>query len=83
MLLAGGALFLVGAALLLLWMEGRSGVFLGIGLGSIFVAAVTLAVAGRLMAREPNDPEGRRQQRLWRSGPLGRTWLGRRGRFDK
>lgn len=79
-LIIGGILFLVGAVLLLLWMEGRSGIFLGAGIGTICVAAVTLAVAGHLMRGEPNLLEHRHEQRLWRSGPLGRLWLGRRGR---
>jgi hypothetical protein len=61
-------------------MEGRSRVFLGAGIGTICIAAITLAVAGRLMARTPDPLERRYEQRLWRSGPLGRLWLGRRGR---
>ncbi len=77
-LLLGGALFLLGAVLLLLWMEGRSGLFLGFGLGAVCISALTLALAGGWMWKGGDPLHARREQRLWRSGPLGRWWLGRR-----
>jgi len=79
-LLFGGCIFVVGAALLLLWLEGRSGVFLGVGLGLICISAPILTLAGLRGRSGANLLESRREQRLWRSGPLGRWWLGRRKR---
>jgi hypothetical protein len=82
-LIVGGVLFLVGVVLLLLWMEGRSGFFFAAGIGTVCVSVISLAVAGRLMAEKPDPLEQRHEQRLWRSGPLGRLWLSRRGRVDR
>lgn len=79
-LLLGGALFLVGTGLLLLWMEGQSRLFLSLGLGFLCVSVLSLLVAGRWMQGRPDPLEARRERRLWRSGPLGRWWLERRKR---
>lgn len=79
-LLLGGALFLLGVVFLFVWMDGHSRVFLVLGLGSVAVSALTLAVAGRWMNRLPDPLQARKEQRLWRSGPLGRWWLGKRKR---
>jgi len=80
-LLLGGALFLLGTLLLFLWMEGGSSLLMGLGIGTITVSALTLAVAGRWMRRNRDPLETRREQRLWRSGPLGRWWLEKRKRL--
>lgn len=80
-LLLGGALFLGGAVLLLAWMEGGSGVLLGLGVGLVSASALILAVAGRWLTKGPNPLEARKERRLWRSGPLGRWWLERRRRL--
>jgi hypothetical protein len=80
-LVLGGALFLAGTVLLFVWMEGGAGVFLGLGLGFICIAALSMAVAGRWLGTGPDPLETRKEQSLWRSGPLGRWWLGRRRRI--
>ncbi len=81
LLLLGGALFVLGTLLLLLWMDGGSRLLMGFGIGAIFVSAPTLAVAGFWMKRVGDPLESRRERRLWRSGPLGRWWLERRSRL--
>ncbi len=80
-LLLGGALFLLGVAFLFLWMDGGPRVFLGVGVGAVSVSALSLAVAARWMRRGPDPLQARREQRLWRSGPLGRWWLEKRKRL--
>lgn len=80
-LVLGGSLFLLGAVFLFLWLSGGSRLFLLVGTGFVSAAALTLVVAARWMAVRPDPLEARREQRLWRSGPLGRWWLGRRRRL--
>jgi len=79
-LLLGGTLFLLGVVFLFIWMGGHSRLFLGLGLGLIPISALTLAVAGRWMNKTPDPLQARKEQRLWRSGPLGRWWLQKRKR---
>jgi hypothetical protein len=64
-----------------LGMARASGVLLGFGISGISLAAVILLVGARLSRKGPDRLELRRQQRLWRSGPLGRWWLERRKRL--
>ncbi len=74
-LLLGGFLFLLSVVFFFLWMEGGWGRGLGLGLAflSLSVVSLTLGARWRLGGRDPLDAH--RQQRLWRSGPLGRQWL--------
>ena len=79
-LLLGGALFLIGTGFLLLWMEGEVRLFLSLGLGFLCGSVLCLLVAGRWLKVKVDPLEARREQRLWRSGPLGRWWLEKRKR---
>lgn len=79
-LLLGGCLFGMGAVFLLLWVEGRAGVYLGVGLGAVCASALVLWIAGRWVAKRGDPLRARRERRLWSSGPLGRWWLGRKHR---
>jgi hypothetical protein len=81
LLLFGGALFLAGVALLLAWMSGGHAGLLVFGIGAISASALSLALGGLWMRRASNPLEARKERRLWRSGPLGRWWLGRRKRL--
>jgi len=80
-LILGGALFLLGVVFLFLWMGGYSRPFLVLGVGTISLSAISLAVAGRWMRRSGDPLQARQEQRLWRSGPLGRWWLDKRNRL--
>ena len=77
-LLIGLGLFLLGAIILFLWMGGGPTWFLFIGTGCLTLSALSLVVAALRMPRRPNPLDVRRERRLWKSGPLGRLWLGRR-----
>ena len=80
-LLFGGCLFVVGATAIYLGMGRGSNLMLGLGISAISLAAASFLIGGRLSRRGPDRLEVRRQQRLWRSGPLGRWWLERRKRL--
>lgn len=73
--LLGGCLFLLAVVFLFLWMEGGWGRGLGFGLAALTLSAVSLSLGARWRLRSRNPLETRREQRLWRSGPLGRQWL--------
>ena len=81
LLLLGTCLFCVGAIMVYLGLEGGHHRFLGTGIGVICLSSISLAVGGRLRRGEKNPLERRREQRLWRSGPLGRIWLKNRNRL--
>jgi hypothetical protein len=74
-LLLGGCLFLLAVIFLFLWMEGGLGPGLGLGLACLCLSVVSLSVGARGWLRGRNPLEARREERLWRSGPLGRQWL--------
>jgi hypothetical protein len=78
-LLLGLAIFLFGGTLILIGVEGGSGLFLGMGV-AVLVAAAGILSAGGWLSRHEGDPlDQRRERRLWKSGPMGRKWLeGRR-----
>jgi len=59
-------------------LEGGRSRLLGIGIGVVCLSVIGLGVGGRLRMAKRDPLERRREQRLWRSGPLGRRWL--RGR---
>jgi hypothetical protein len=80
-LLLGWCLFVVGATAIFLGMGGGSNLMMGLGISGISLAAVSLLLGSRLSRRGPDPLDARRQQRLWRSGPLGRWWLERRKRL--
>jgi hypothetical protein len=74
-LLLGGCLFLLAVVFLFLWMEGGWGRGLGLGLAALSLSAVSLMLGARWRVRSRSPLDTRRDQRLWRSGPLGRQWL--------
>lgn len=75
-LLLGASLLLLGAILVFLGAEGGRHRLLVTGAGIISLSAISLGVGSRLMRKGRRNPlEVRREQRLWRSGPLGRLWL--------
>jgi hypothetical protein len=78
-LLLSLTVFLLGAILIFLGLEWESGRALGVGIGGVFISVAGFSV-GSFLTRRAQDPlERRREQRLWKSGPLGRKWLeGRR-----
>ncbi len=78
-LLLSLTLFLVGGILLFLAVERGSGRLMGMGIGAFLLSAFGFWLGAR-RSRKGRDPlERRREQRLWKSGPLGRKWLeGRR-----
>lgn len=72
-------LFFLGAILIFLGAGGGSIRLLGAGIGAVCLASVGFSL-GAFRGRKRKDAlERRREQRLWKSGPLGRKWLeGRR-----
>jgi hypothetical protein len=80
-LLLGSCLFAIGATLVYLGMARASGFLVGFGISGISLAVVILLLGARFSRKGPDRLELRRQQRLWRSGPLGRWWLERRKRL--
>ena len=77
-----GACLLILAVLLVFLGVGGGGVRLVVGaVVALFLAAGSV-VLGAWLARRGREPlERRREQRLWRSGPLGRHWLRSRKRL--
>jgi hypothetical protein len=80
-LVLGLTLFLVGALLIFLSVERGSGRLMGLGLGAFLFSALGIWVGAAIRRREGNPLERRREQRLWKSGPLGRKWLEGRKRI--
>lgn len=79
-LLVLGLLFFLAAAVALVRMMAGGGGPLWVGLVLLGLSAASLAFsAWRLHTRVDFD-RIETEQRLWRSGPLGRLWLRRRGR---
>ena len=78
-MLGGLALFVLATVLLFLGAERGSIRLLGSGAGVLCLSVGGVAL-GVVLGRSRRDPlERRREQRLWKSGPLGRKWLeGRR-----
>jgi len=78
-LLLSLTLFLLGGFLTFFAFERGSARILGMAVVFLVLSAGAFS-AGSLAVRRRGDPlERRRQQRLWKSGPLGRKWLeGRR-----
>lgn len=72
-------LFLVAGFLIFLGMDRGSGRLLGFGIATLCLSATGFLLGTRLAGRKKDPLERRREQRLWKSGPLGRKWLeGRR-----
>lgn len=80
-LLLGLVFLLLGAVLIFLGIERVSGGLLGTGIGSLVISVATLALGAWLSRRQPHRLDRRREQRLWKSGPLGRRWLEARRRI--
>jgi hypothetical protein len=74
-LLLGGCLFLLAVVFFFLWMDGAWGPGLGLGLAAICLAVVSVSLGARWRLGSRRSLDTRREQRLWRSGPLGRQWL--------
>ena len=78
-LLLSLTLFLLGGLLIFLAMERGSHRLLVMGIGILTVSAGGFSVGAWRVRRRRTPLERRREQRLWKSGPLGRKWLeGRR-----
>lgn len=61
--------------LILLGIDRGSSRMLGFGIAALCLSATGFLVGAQL-GRTRDDPlERRREQRLWKSGPLGRRWL--------
>lgn len=72
---AGMALF-VGGAVLVLWSTASgSRPLLGLGLAGLGAAVVCLLVGAWHRLTRVDWDRIAAEQRLWRSGPLGRAWL--------
>jgi hypothetical protein len=78
-LLLGLTLLILGGILIFLGIEWQRARLRDLGIGTL-VVSLGCFLLGALRGRRGPDPlERRREQRLWRSGPLGRKWLeGRR-----
>lgn len=74
-LLLGGCLFLIAVVFFFLWIEGGWGPALGLGLGTLSLSVASLLLGARWKSGSRDPLDERREQRLWRSGPLGRQWL--------
>lgn len=72
-------LLILGAILIFLGAEGGSLRLLGVGIGTLCLAVGGFSRGASRRRRRTDPLERRREQRLWKSGPLGRRWLeGRR-----
>ena len=80
-LLLGLVFFLLGGVLIFLGLARGSGGLLGTGIVGLGVSVATLTFGVWLSRRQPQGLERRREQRLWKSGPLGRKWLEARRRI--
>ena len=80
-LLLGLVFFLLAGILVFLGFARESGGLLWAGLVSLFLALATLALGAWLFRRQSDPLDRRREQRLWKSGPLGRKWLEARRRI--
>jgi len=74
-LFLGTCLFVMGAILVFMGLGDGSRRLLSVGAGVVCLSALVLGVGGRLGRARKTPLEARREQRLWRSGPLGRLWL--------
>ena len=71
--------FLLGGLLIFLAVERGSHRLLIMGVGSLTVSVGGFSVGAWRVRRRRTPLERRREQKLWKSGPLGRKWLeGRR-----
>jgi high-affinity Fe2+/Pb2+ permease len=78
-LLLSLTLFLLGALLIFLAVERGSHRLLMMGVGALTISAGGFSVGLWRVRRRRTPLERRREQKLWKSGPLGRKWLeGRR-----
>ena len=81
LLLLGLTLFLLGTVLVVLALERQVTTLTGIAVVA-FLGSVASLFTGALMTRGRRRPsDTRREQRLWKGGPLGRKWLGSRRRI--
>jgi hypothetical protein len=78
-LLLSLTLFILGGILVFLGLEWQRVRLRDLGVGTLVVSLGCFTLGAWQWRRRPNLLERRREQRLWRSGPLGRKWLeGRR-----
>lgn len=74
-------LFFLGGTLIILGLEWQRDRLMDLGVGTL-VVSIGCFILGAWQGRRSVDLlERRREQRLWRSGPLGRKWLEGRKRI--
>lgn len=74
-LLAGLALFLAGAALIMASVSGGPRWLMWAGLAGIVAAVLVLGLTAWRLTTRPDWDRITAEQRLWESGALGRAWL--------
>ena len=81
MALLGLVFLLLGGVLVFLGVDMERDSLLGTGIGSLVLSVLTFSFGIWLARRRPDPLDRRREQRLWKSGPLGRRWLQNRRRI--
>jgi hypothetical protein len=79
--LLGGVLFAMGVVLIFLALDRGRGALLWMGLAALMLSVASLAAGSWLTRKKTSLVDRRREQQLWRSGPLGRRWLESRNRM--
>lgn len=79
--LLGGVLFVMGVVLIFLAVDRGRGTLLWMGLAALILSVASLAAGSWLTRKKTSLVDRRREQQLWRSGPLGRRWLENRNRM--
>ncbi|MFO8175425.1 MAG: hypothetical protein ACQET1_08590 [Gemmatimonadota bacterium] len=80
-ILLGLVFCLLGGVLIFLGMARGSGGFTVTGVGCLVLSGVIFALGVWISRQAPDILDRRREQRLWKSGPLGRKWLESRRRI--
>ncbi|MGK7311535.1 MAG: hypothetical protein ACN0LA_04790 [Candidatus Longimicrobiales bacterium M2_2A_002] len=75
LLVSGAVLFAAGAAIMLVALTRSGENLVAIGLVGLVGAVVCLAIGSWRMHAQVDWERIESEQRLWESGPLGRTWL--------
>lgn len=73
--LGGAALFVAGAVIVLLAIMRATDSLVAIGVAGMLGALVCLGIGGWRVHTRVDWRRVEAEQRLWESGPLGRTWL--------
>lgn len=80
-LLLGFVFLLLGGVLVYLGLARARESLMVLGAGSFLLSGAVLALGSWLARNRPDPLDRRREQRLWKSGPLGRRWLKARRRI--